>query len=132
MNTIEIDDTKVVFLQIILTNGERTPTQTYPNDPIDEAFWKAHSGLGQLTKRGINQTYQFGRYVRKNYAKLFSADYDPSHVLARSAPDQIALKSAQSFLNGLFLPDKNELNINGANFKPFPISTENYKNVIKF
>lgn len=55
-----VDETEIVQVQILFSDGDRTPLYLYPNDPYGEAVWQKYGGLGQLTQKGIQQLYQYG------------------------------------------------------------------------
>jgi len=91
---------KLVFAIDVIRHGDRTPTADIPKAPHQ---WT--EGLGQLTATGMQQEYQLGASLRKNYVDqhhLLPANYAAGTLYVRSSDVDRTLMSAQSFLMGLY------------------------------
>lgn len=81
------DETQLVLVQIVFRHGDRTPVGVYPTDPNNASVWKKFGGLGQLTQRGMQQHYAFGRLdhhttTTRPLMKLNHDDDDQRHLFA--------------------------------------------------
>ena len=84
-NNFEVD-TKLILVQVVFRHGDRTPANTYPNYPYNELMknWEPYGGLGQLTPRGMKQTWKYGTDLAKIYSKFLTAEYNHNLVFVRS------------------------------------------------
>ncbi|KAL6053643.1 hypothetical protein STEG23_018876 [Scotinomys teguina] len=110
------------FFWKVFRHGDRAPLASYPTDPHKEAastLWPR--GLGQLTKEGIRQQLELGRFLRRRYKAFLSPEYRREEVYIRSTDFDRTLESAQANLAGLFpeaAPGSPE-----ADWKPIPVHT---------
>ncbi|KAM7330936.1 hypothetical protein ACRRTK_010125 [Alexandromys fortis] len=106
----------------VFRHGDRAPLASYPTDPHKEAastLWPR--GLGQLTKEGIRQQLELGRFLRRRYKAFLSPEFRREEVYIRSTDFDRTLESAQANLAGLFpeaAPGSPE-----ADWKPIPVHT---------
>lgn len=120
-------DGKLVFALDLIRHGDRTPIGVIPKAPHAWA-----EGLGQLTARGMQQEFQLGVKLHKQYIQ--NTSLLPSHYVAetmhvRSTDYDRTLMSAQSLLMGLYppgsgpkLPNSDQSALPSA-FQPIPIHT---------
>ena len=133
---------ELVFVQAVWRHGDRSPTMTFPNDPIKEKDW--HQGWGQLSPLGMQQHLNLGEKLRARYItnsdgtyNVIPDNYSAKHVYVRSTDVNRTLISAMSNLITTF-PGKNESdsdfldypddprwprNNNGLGWVPIPIHT---------
>ena len=110
-------------------HGDRAPITMLPKVLDDPSVWPL--GLGQLTGRGMWQTWQLGLQRRSRYidSGFLRAEYSYQEVFARSTDVDRCLMSAQSQLFGMFPPGTgpqnqvNPLNSIPDRFQPIPIHT---------
>lgn len=105
---------RLVFAADLIRHGDRTPIHDIPSDPHD---WP--QGLGELTAEGMNQEFQLGTQLRKQYVEqthLLPAHYTTETVYVRSTDMNRTLMSAESMLMGLYPPGTGPLL--SANKKP--------------
>lgn len=91
---------KLIFAIDIIRHGDRTPLIASPEM---EKIWP--QGLGQLTPRGMNQEYELGKKLRKQYVNkyhLLPKQYDINAMSVRSTSMARTMMSAQSILFGLY------------------------------
>ncbi|GAB1292006.1 Testicular acid phosphatase [Apodemus speciosus] len=112
----------LLFVALVFRHGDRAPLASYPTDPHKEAastLWPR--GLGQLTKEGIRQQLELGRFLRRRYKAFLSPEYRREEVYIRSTDFDRTLESAQANLAGLFpeaAPGSPE-----TDWKPIPVHT---------
>ncbi|KAK0089282.1 hypothetical protein PV326_004534 [Microctonus aethiopoides] len=104
---------------IIFRHGDRTPTETYPNDPYLNYTWE--DGWGSLTKRGMLQLYNLGAWLRNEYDSLIDKKFKSSQVQIKSSYADRCIMSAQALLAGLFPPIKKDKFINDLSWRPVPV-----------
>ncbi|XP_049756588.1 testicular acid phosphatase [Elephas maximus indicus] len=112
----------LVFVALVFRHGDRAPLASYPTDPHKEAaptLWPR--GLGQLTREGVRQQLELGRFLRSRYKTFLSPEYRREEVYIRSTDFDRTLESAQANLAGLFpeaAPGTPE-----SNWRPIPVHT---------
>ena len=84
----------------ILRDEARSPLSIYPTDQYGPTYWNRYGGLGQLTAKGLLQSYNFGQYLKNYYINFLTPSYMPSKVYARSIDIDRSLMTANSFLSG--------------------------------
>ncbi|CAF0784398.1 unnamed protein product [Brachionus calyciflorus] len=122
------------IIQIIIVNyhGSRAPLSSYPTDPYGESYWSRYGGLGQITPRGLLQSYTLGQFVKNYYSNFLTPSYSPQRVHVRSVDSDPALVSTSAFLSGMFPPsNSDQLWSPTVSWFPIPIhSAESAKNPI--
>ncbi|XP_046538097.1 testicular acid phosphatase [Equus quagga] len=112
----------LVFVAVVFRHGDRAPLVSYPTDPHKEAvstLWPR--GLGQLTREGVRQQLELGRFLRSRYETFLSPKYRREEVYIRSTDFDRTLESAQANLAGLFpeaAPGRPE-----SAWRPIPVHT---------
>lgn len=76
----------------LVRHGDCNPESIYPTDP-----WKGlrhwPEGFGQITKLGIRQVYDTGRYLRKRYKSLLgNGSFSEDIVRVQSERERNGLK----------------------------------------
>ncbi|KAM4703060.1 testicular acid phosphatase homolog [Rhinophrynus dorsalis] len=111
----------LTFVVVIFRHGDRAPLDTYPTDLYKEDIWP--NGLQQLTKEGIMQHYELGRYLRKRYEHFLSPAYSAREIYVRSTDYDRTLMSAQANLAGLFPPIGTQVWHPEIPWQPIPVHT---------
>ncbi|VDM66522.1 unnamed protein product [Strongylus vulgaris] len=93
-------------------HGDRSPTKTFKNDPIQEANWTfGGGGFGQLSPLGMHQMLRLGKLIRETYidTKFLSNRYSSKEVCAllkniyiRSTDTNRTIISALSNIMGMY------------------------------
>ncbi|XP_059519943.1 prostatic acid phosphatase isoform X8 [Myotis daubentonii] len=109
------------FVTLVFRHGDRSPIETFPNDPIKEASWP--QGFGQLTQLGMEQHYELGEYIRKRYGKFLNESYKHQQVYVRSTDIDRTLMSAMTNLAALFPPEGISLWNPNLPWQPIPVHT---------
>jgi len=109
------------LVQVVFRHGDRTPAYTYPTDPYKQ-FWE-EIGLGILTKTGMQQHYDLGRYFRERYGSFLGDRYDARQLYVRSTDIDRTLQSAYCDLAGLFPPDPAQTWNPNLLWQPIPVHT---------
>ncbi|KFM66680.1 Lysosomal acid phosphatase, partial [Stegodyphus mimosarum] len=113
----EIYRGKLIYLQILTSNGFYSPLEIYPTDENKESAWP--QGLTKLTKLGMLQQYQLGKFLRKVYGDFITSD--PTEVETFSAADDRTLESALCFLASLYSPTKEWRFVPKLEWQPVPV-----------
>lgn len=114
--------TSIQLVSVLFRHGDRTPTETYPNDPYnDEKYWPA--GWGALTNLGKIQLYKYGQYLRKRYDGALNDHYSPKDIYVVSSDHDRCLMSAQVLLAGLYPPVGDQIWQRSLNWQPIPVHT---------
>lgn len=115
-------DNKLIFAHVIYRHGDRTPINTYPNDPWGKReFWPV--GWGQLTNLGKQRHYELGQWLRKRYENLVNVTYSKDEVYIRSTDVDRTLMSALSNLAGFYPPQGNQVWNSNIAWQPIPVHT---------
>ncbi|XP_008823310.1 prostatic acid phosphatase isoform X1 [Nannospalax galili] len=109
------------FVTLVFRHGDRSPIDTFPNDPIKEASWP--QGFGQLTQLGMEQHYELGSYIRKRYGKFLNESYKHDQVYIRSTDYDRTLMSAMTNLAALFPPEGISIWNPSLPWQPIPVHT---------
>ncbi|KAG8516265.1 Prostatic acid phosphatase, partial [Galemys pyrenaicus] len=114
----------------VFRHGDRSPIQTFPNDPIKESSWP--QGFGQLTQVGMQQQYELGEHIRKRYEVFLNESYkreqasrevQSEHVYVRSTDVDRTLMSVMANLAGLFPPKDSSVWNPRLLWQPIPVHT---------
>uniref|UniRef100_A0A914DZ51 acid phosphatase n=1 Tax=Acrobeloides nanus TaxID=290746 RepID=A0A914DZ51_9BILA len=101
-----VAEDKLIFLQAVWRHGDRSPTDTFPTDPNQEATW--HQDWGQLSALGMEQHVRLGqtlrqRYIVDNPGNLnLSPSYTNYEIYVRSSDVNRTLISAMSNMIGFY------------------------------
>ncbi|XP_036705446.1 prostatic acid phosphatase isoform X2 [Balaenoptera musculus] len=109
------------FVTLVFRHGDRSPIETFPNDPIKESSWP--QGFGQLTQLGMEQHYELGQYIRKRYEKFLNKSYRHEQVYVRSTDIDRTLMSAMTNLAALFPPEGISVWNPSLLWQPIPVHT---------
>ncbi|KAM5292812.1 prostatic acid phosphatase [Ctenodactylus gundi] len=109
------------FVTALFRHGDRSPIETFPNDPIKESSWP--QGFGQLTQVGMEQHYELGEYLRKRYGKFLNESYKHEEVYVRSTDVDRTLMSAMTNLAALFPPEGTSVWNPSLLWQPIPVHT---------
>lgn len=109
------------FVTLVFRHGDRSPIETFPNDPFKESAWP--QGFGQLTQLGMEQHYELGEYIRKRYGKFLNESYKRQQVYVRSTDVDRTLMSAMTNLAALFPPEGISVWNPNLPWQPIPVHT---------
>ncbi|XP_006902611.1 PREDICTED: prostatic acid phosphatase-like [Elephantulus edwardii] len=109
------------FVTLVFRHGDRSPIETFPNDPIKESAWP--QGFGQLTQVGIEQHYELGEYMRRRYENFLNESYKHEQVYIRSTDVDRTLMSALANLAALFPPKGPSVWNPSLAWQPVPVHT---------
>lgn len=109
------------FVTLVFRHGDRSPIETFPNDPFKESSWP--QGFGQLTQLGMEQHYELGQYIKKRYEKFLNESYKHQQVYVRSTDVDRTLMSAMTNLAGLFPPEGTSVWNPSLLWQPIPVHT---------
>ncbi|KAI5126009.1 prostatic acid phosphatase isoform X3 [Manis pentadactyla] len=109
------------FVTVVFRHGDRSPIETFPNDPIKESSWP--QGFGQLTQLGMEQHYELGQYLRRRYGKFLNESYKHEQVYIRSTDVDRTLMSALANLAALFPPEGISVWNPNLPWQPIPVHT---------
>ncbi|XP_049846637.1 lysosomal acid phosphatase-like isoform X1 [Schistocerca gregaria] len=108
------------LVSIIFRHGDRTPTDTYPEDPYnDDKYWP--EGWGALTNKGKVEMFTLGKFLRQRYNGFLSETYYPQEVHVRSSDNDRCLMSAETCLAGLYPPKGDQVWNTELLWQPIPI-----------
>lgn len=107
---------QVIFL---FRHGDRTPTETYAEDPYLDYNWPG--GWGALTKKGMLQMYTVGKWIRKEYGSVLKQTYDSESVYVDSSYADRCIMSAGALMAGVYPPGPEDLFTPGLPWRPVPI-----------
>ncbi|XP_043824415.1 prostatic acid phosphatase isoform X2 [Dromiciops gliroides] len=109
------------FVLLVFRHGDRSPIETFPNDPYQESAWP--QGFGQLSQRGMEQHYELGTYLRKRYSSFLNSTYHRNKVYVRSTDVDRTLMSAMTNLAALFPPEGSSIWNPQILWQPIPVHT---------
>ncbi|XP_004692250.1 PREDICTED: prostatic acid phosphatase [Condylura cristata] len=109
------------FATLVFRHGDRSPIQTFPNDPIKESSWP--QGFGQLTQVGMQQQYALGEQIRRRYGLFLNESYKREQVYVRSTDVDRTLMSVMANLAGLFPPQDSSIWNPRLLWQPIPVHT---------
>ncbi|XP_014226772.1 lysosomal acid phosphatase-like [Trichogramma pretiosum] len=104
---------------VVFRHGDRTPTETYPNDPHINYPWPG--GWGALTKLGMRQLYKLGGWLREEFGWIVDHKYSPASTMVQSSYADRCIMSTQALLAGLFPVDDEEAFVPGLHWQPIPV-----------
>ncbi|XP_063981893.1 lysosomal acid phosphatase-like [Diachasmimorpha longicaudata] len=107
-------------IAIIFRHGARNPTETYQKDPHIDHKWP--DGWGALTKEGMLQLYQQGKWLRDQYEFVIGNKYYSKTTLVRSSYAERCIMSAQALLAALFRPQPEDYFIPDLPWRPVPVT----------
>ncbi|CAG9854901.1 unnamed protein product [Phyllotreta striolata] len=116
-------DDKLIGVAVLFRHGDRSPIESYPNDPyIDIKYWP--EGLGQLLDQGKKRQFELGKYLRNRYNDFIPLQYNRKDILVKSTDVDRTLMSAASNLAGLyFKTNKSTYWEDNLPWDPIPIHT---------
>ncbi|XP_075861477.1 prostatic acid phosphatase isoform X2 [Microcebus murinus] len=109
------------FVTLLFRHGDRSPIETFPNDPIKESSWP--QGFGQLSQLGMEQHYELGQYIKKRYSKFLNESYKHQQIYIRSTDVDRTLMSAMANLAALFPPEGASIWNPSLLWQPIPVHT---------
>ncbi|XP_024899419.1 prostatic acid phosphatase isoform X2 [Pteropus alecto] len=109
------------FVTLVFRHGDRSPIETFPNDPIKESSWP--QGFGQLTQLGMEQHYELGEYLKTRYGKFLNESYKHQQVYIQSTDVDRTLMSAMTNLAALFPPEGISVWNPSLPWQPIPVHT---------
>ncbi|XP_029445191.1 prostatic acid phosphatase isoform X2 [Rhinatrema bivittatum] len=112
---------KLKFVVLLYRHGDRSPIEAYPTDPNKEDAWP--QGFEQLSKIGIQQHYELGKYLRQRYSGFLNTTYNRHEIYVQSTDYDRTLMSAQANLAGMFPPADKEIWNPSIPWQPIPIHT---------
>ncbi|XP_053570269.1 prostatic acid phosphatase isoform X2 [Bombina bombina] len=112
---------KLKLVILVYRHGDRSPTKTFPLDKHQKDSWP--DGFGQLTKIGMLQHYELGKYLKQRYAGFLNSSYSRHEVYVRSTDMDRTLMSAQANLAGLFPPSGDQIWNPNITWQPIPVHT---------
>uniref|UniRef100_A0A8C3W513 acid phosphatase n=1 Tax=Catagonus wagneri TaxID=51154 RepID=A0A8C3W513_9CETA len=118
---LAVEPKELRFVTLVFRHGDRSPIETFPNDPIKESAWP--QGFGQLTQLGMEQHYELGEYIRKRYKKFLNESYKHEQVYVRSTDVDRTLMSAMTNLAALFPPEGSSIWNPSLLWQPIPVHT---------
>ncbi|KAI6215208.1 hypothetical protein M3Y94_00358200 [Aphelenchoides besseyi] len=120
--SVTVDLNTLIHVHVVWRHGDRSPSILIPTDKGNGIkTWP--DGLGEITRKGLQQQYALGQLIRARYDGFLSKHYSPFEVYIRSSDFNRTLTSAQANLAGMFPPDKNEQFVEGLNWRPIPVHT---------
>lgn len=99
----DVSPSTLRLLHVVFRHGERTPADTYPNDPYID-YDLAPVGWGQLTNRGKRQLYEQGKWMRRRYNRFLGDWYHPDVVHVQSTDVDRTKMSAMLTMAGMWPP----------------------------
>ncbi|OXA61492.1 prostatic acid phosphatase [Folsomia candida] len=103
-HSVAADTDTLQLVQVIFRHGDRAPTNTYPNDPVNKDPTAWPEGKAQLTSVGKMQQYKLGQYLRRRYNGFLADKYHAQELYVVSSDMDRTIMSVESNLAGLFPP----------------------------
>ncbi|KAJ1370860.1 hypothetical protein KIN20_032680 [Parelaphostrongylus tenuis] len=105
--TTAITDGEMELLLVhgVWRHGDRSPTTTFPTDPIQEGDWTfGGGGFGQLSPEGMAQHLRFGKLLREFYVdtRFLNRKYSSKEIHIRSTDVNRTIISAMSNMLGMY------------------------------
>ncbi|CAK9822890.1 Lysosomal acid phosphatase [Anthophora retusa] len=113
------DQTTIQQVIFVFRHGDRTPTETYPNDPYRNYKWEG--GHGALTKEGMLQLYNIGQWIRYKYGSIIGTKYENNLSFTQSSYADRCIMSAQALLAALYRPIAEEIFVPDLPWRPVPV-----------
>lgn len=108
------------MVTVIFRHGEVAPLLTFQNDPYKNGtYWPF--GRGELTKKGRQNMFALGKFLRDRYTGFLPDIYYPSDVRAVSSDTNRCFMSAATMLAGLYPPHKFQVWNPYILWQPIPI-----------
>lgn len=104
-------------------HGQRTPVDTYPNDPHINYTYPPY-GLGTLTNKGKLDQYLQGQYLRARYNEFLGDLYTADVIYVQTTYSDRTKMSAQLELAGLWPPAPAQLWNPDLHWQPIPLYNE--------
>ncbi|XP_052862858.1 venom acid phosphatase Acph-1-like [Anopheles cruzii] len=119
-----IGDRQLQQVHAFFRHGQRTPADTYPNDPYLNYTFEPYD-WGQLTNEGKFSLYsEIGQWLHDRYGS-FVGPYRAKNVHVQTTGVSRTQMSMQIVLAGLFPPDDSALQWNrNLNWQPIPYFSE--------
>lgn len=108
------------LVNILYRHGDRSPSTTFPTDEHKEDSWP--QGWGWLSKIGIEQHFNLGKFLRQRYNGFLNETYLRNEIKVESSSTDRCLMSAQANLAGLY-PTPEELWNKNIRCIPIPVLT---------
>ncbi|KAG5446215.1 Testicular acid phosphatase [Clonorchis sinensis] len=109
-------------LHLVFRHGDRTALEHLLNDSARfEEIWPI--GRGQLTDKGVLQSFKLGMWLRQQYDCYLKPQYNASDFYIRSTDYDRTLMSAQAVAAGLYPQKSSPLEPYGIQWKPVPVHT---------
>ncbi|KJH48779.1 histidine acid phosphatase [Dictyocaulus viviparus] len=111
------------FVEFWFRHGERTPTRYmyFPSDVPLVPYSEAEAG--ELTNKGIQQAYQRGKFIRRNYDKFLGDTYHPSQIHVWAGDDNRTVISAEVVLAAVYEMDNEHSKLETLSWQP--VATHN-------
>lgn len=117
-------DYELKQVHVVFRHGQRTPADTYPNDPLVNSTFSPY-GWGQLTNFGKRSLYNIGLWLRNRYSKLLGKLYYSDELFAQSTGVSRTQMSIELVLASLYPPADTAQEWNkDLNWQPIPYFSE--------
>lgn len=117
------DTSTLRLLHVIFRHGQRTPADTYPNDPY-EKFSFDPVGWGQLTLKGKRDQYEQGQWMRRRYGNFLGDKYHPDVMVVQSTDVDRTKMSAMLSMAGLWPPAPEQRWHPTLDWQPVPVRSQ--------
>lgn len=117
-------DYELKQVHVVFRHGQRTPADTYPNDPLANQTFAPY-GWGQLTNFGKRSLYDIGSWLRNRYGELLGKLYSSDTIYAQSTGVSRTQMSIELVLASLYPPVGTSQEWNkDLNWQPIPYFSE--------